>query len=103
MSRLIQASDVSGRETKGHGDGIVVYLISRLKEKQVLTIGNLFCTAQTEDRLAVSVDVCSTFSSKNRVHLHVLCTYSISMRSPFAITIIKARINNKRKEMERLE
>lgn len=45
-----------GRE--GEGDGVLVYLINSLKEKQVLTCTNLFCTAEKEDRLAVSVDVC---------------------------------------------
>lgn len=43
---------------EGAGDGMLVYLINSLKEKQVLTCTNLFCSAEKEDRLAVSVDVC---------------------------------------------
>lgn len=46
------------QDGEGEGDRMLVYLINRLKEKQVLTRNNLFCAAETEDRLAVSVDVC---------------------------------------------
>lgn len=56
VSRLIQACGVTGgeteREREREEEGILVYLISRLKEKQVLTSANLFCTAEAEDRLA---------------------------------------------------
>lgn len=43
----------AGRE----GDRILVYLINTLKEEKVSTRDNLFCSAETEDRLAVSVNV----------------------------------------------
>lgn len=95
MSHLIQACDLTRRY--GEGDRILVYLISRLKEKQVLTCTNLFCTAETEDRLDVSVDVrvlnifyqelCALVDGVTPVS----CMYSI---------IIKADINNKMKEIE---
>lgn len=63
MSCLIQACDVTRRD--GERDRILVYLINRLKEKQVLTLTNLRCMSETEDRLEVSVDVFVThFLSK---------------------------------------
>lgn len=58
VSRLIQACDVSRRKGEGESDRMIVYLISGLKERQVLTRSNLFHAAETEDRLAVSADAC---------------------------------------------
>lgn len=56
VPRLIQACDVTRRD--GEQDRILVYLIKRLRGKQVLTGTNLFCMSETEDKLEVSADVC---------------------------------------------
>lgn len=90
---------------------MIVYLINRLKEKQVLTRTNLFCAAEAEDRLARSVDVLalSTCYEETAVHacvyflifLHVLCMLSISSGSLFVIIFIKADINNTGGETQR--
>lgn len=42
------------RERDGEQDRMIVYLINRLKNKQVLTHTNLFSAAETEDKLARS-------------------------------------------------
>lgn len=55
VSRLIQACDVMRRD--GEGDRILVHLIKGAKGKQVLTCTNLFCMAEAEDGLELSMDV----------------------------------------------
>lgn len=91
------------REAQAERDRMIVYLINRVKEKQVLTRSNF--SSVHVDWLAASVDVehllLRNSSALVDVFARVLRMHRISSHSPFVIISIKADRDNKRKEIKR--
>lgn len=80
---------------------MIVYLINRVKEKQVLTPTNLFSAAETQDRLS-GCSILHLLPRSTNMRLVEAFTPGLdihSMSLQFDITFIKADINNTKREV----